>query len=408
MEMITASGGPLQKFNSTWIAACLMSSILGCSNQGPAPGGYLTRNGDGGVAKVPEVGSEAYCATHFCEPNQPVTVDPGKPDPVLPGGPSLVGEYLDYSKQIVHATEAWQTTTGSRDIVVAVLDSGIDFSHPDLHANAWNNPAELHGISGVDDDGDGLIDDLHGWDFVDNRPEGLSENPHGTHCAGIIGATLNGIGTAGLSPKVSLMSLRYLDGNGNGYTYQAIQGIDYAIAHHANVLSLSWGSGTYSALLEEAILRATAHGMLVVAAAGNIARNTDITPWYPSGYAGVISVGNSDETDQLNSGSAWGLQSVFINAPGTHIYSTVLNHGWASFTGTSMAAPQVAGALALALSVNPRLTAEDLRARLCQSADPVLLNKVKCGRLNVERLIAQVADTASALSSTAFPQNPVR
>ncbi len=332
------------------------------------------------------------CGGEFCEPNYIYTADfgRGRSNPAPAPQPALPAEKLDYSRGILNVADAWKVTEGSREVVVAVVDSGVDYNHPDLRNNIWVNEAEKTGRTGVDDDGNGFVDDIYGWDFANNRPNAMDDNSHGTHCSGIIGAERNGVGIVGISPKVRIMPVKFLNAQGQGDLYAAVGAIRYATRMGARVISNSWGGGGYSALLDQAIQEAVNRGVIITAAAGNSAADNDSSPNYPSGYSNVIAVASTDANDDLSSFSNFGANSVFIAAPGSGILSSVPGSRWASYSGTSMATPQVSGAIALALSIRPNLTAGDLKTALCASAKSILLGKVVCGRMDIGALIAAI------------------
>ena len=225
----------------------------------------------------------------------------------------------------IDAPEAWDVTTGSSDVIVAVVDSGVDISHPDLQANIWINPGEIPD-NGVDDDGNGYIDDVSGWDFLDNDKVPNDAMGHGTHVAGTVAAVGdNAIGVTGVSWTAQIMPLRFLDALGFGNTADAIDAIEYATAMGADVINNSWGGSGYNQALKDAI---DASDAVVVCAAGNTisgGRNNDAIPHYPSSFnsAHIISVAASDQDDNLASFSNYGAVSVDVAAPGTNIYSTV-------------------------------------------------------------------------------------
>ena len=225
----------------------------------------------------------------------------------------------------IDAPEAWDITTGNSNVVVAVLDSGVDYNHPDLKANIWTNQAELSGSPGADDDGNGKIDDIHGWDFVDDDNDPIDSNDHGTHVAGTIGAVGNNTtGVTGVVWTVKIMPLRFLDSFGSGSVGDAIEAIDYAIDKGAKIINASYGSYTYSTAERDAIARARDAGILFVAAAGNDNWNNDAaTKHYPSSYdlANIIAVAATDQSDSRASFSNYGATSVDVAAPGTMIYS---------------------------------------------------------------------------------------
>lgn len=228
------------------------------------------------------------------------------------------------SDKDIDAPEAWDLATGSdKLVVVAVLDSGVDYNHPDLAANIWTNPGEIPG-NGNDDDGNGFIDDVNGWDFVDNDSNPVDNESHGTHVAGTIAAVgNNGIGITGVTWTAEIMVLRFLDGFGAGFVSDEVAAIDYAIAKGAQIINASFGSSSFSSAEREAITRAETAGILFVAAAGNDGENNDSTPQYPSNYAldNIIAVAASDQNDNLASFSDFGPTTVDVAAPGTSIYS---------------------------------------------------------------------------------------
>jgi len=277
----------------------------------------------------------------------------------------------------IGATAAWQATTGSRRVVVAVIDSGIDLDHPDLVPNLWTNPGEIPG-NGIDDEGNGFVDDVHGWDFVDQDAVPEDGFGHGTHVAGIIGAAGNdGFGVTGVAWEVSLMVLRVLDDRGAGSGGAATAAIDYVTRMRRDfgievvVANLSWVlPATMSAVLDAAVGAADAAGITVVTAAGNFASDNDVVPRFPasSPRANVIAVAAIDNTGRLAAMSNWGATSVDIAAPGTLILSTWPGGGRAQLSGTSMAAPFVSGAIALVASACPGLPAAAIRAAVLDGA----------------------------------------
>ena len=297
----------------------------------------------------------------------------------------------------ISAQDAWDIQTGSRDIIVGVIDTGIDDRHSDLAANMWRNPGESGDgkeSNGVDDDGNGYVDDYRGWDFVNNDNNPFDDNDHGTHCAGIIGAVgNNGSGISGANWNVSLLGLKFLSGSGSGSTDDAVEAILYAIDLGIPILSNSWGGGGRSQALEDAIEAASQAGILFVAAAGNDAKNTDNSDNYPSNYASanVISVASSDDRDQLSSFSNYGKETVDLAAPGSSILSTVANNNYRSLSGTSMATPYVAGAAALIMAQYPGISMEEIKYRLLGSVDfksAFASRTVSGGRLNAFKALS--------------------
>jgi thermitase len=305
------------------------------------------------------------------------------------------------SKADISAVQAWKKTKGSDDVVVAVLDTGVDYSHKDLMNNIWTRPANVPKY--VDDDL-GELDDVHGYsafqddDSADNSSDPMDDNGHGTHCAGIIGAEGdNNFGITGINWHVKIMPLKFMDANGSGSTKDAIEAINYVIdrkQHGVNVriISASWGSTMKSRALEDVIKKAGEEGILFVAAAGNNGDDSDKRPHYPAGYKlpNVMPVAALDRNDQLASFSNYGAKSVFIAAPGKDILSTWLGGEFREASGTSMATPEVAGVAALVLSINPKMSVKELYERLGNSVDKLdsLKGKVVTGgRLNAAKAV---------------------
>lgn len=226
----------------------------------------------------------------------------------------------------IDAVEAWNVTNGSRDIIIAVIDSGVAYNHPDLTGNIWTNTAEYSGKTVFDDDSNGYVDDIYGWDFIDNDGYSLDLNSHGTHVAGIIGACGdNGLGSTGVMWTVKIMSIRFLGVSGTGDTLDAADAIVYATDHGARIINASWAGYEYSNALYDAIDYARGKGVLFVAAAGNEANNNDIEPTYPASFnlPNIISVAATDDRDNISSFSNYGAKSVDLGAPGVSIYSTI-------------------------------------------------------------------------------------
>jgi len=247
------------------------------------------------------------------------------------------------SDKDIDGPEAWDLLTGSKDVLVGIIDTGIDRNHEDLSENMWTNPNEIAG-NGVDDDQNGYIDDIHGWDFYNNDNNPHDDNSHGTHCAGTIGAVgNNGKGVVGVSWKVSMVGLKFLGGSGGGYLSDGIKSIAYATKIGVDLTSNSWGGGGYSSSMKTAIDEAAAAGIGFVAAAGNHAGDNDAYPSYPASYESenVISVGAHDHFAKSAYFSCYGKTSVDLFAPGVNILSTIPGNGYASYSGTSMAHPML-------------------------------------------------------------------
>ena len=303
----------------------------------------------------------------------------------------------------IDASAAWDVTTGSSKVVVAVIDTGIDYNHPDLAANIWINPGEIPG-DGIDNDGNGFVDDVRGWDFANNDANPMDDNGHGTHVAGTIGAVgNNGIGISGVNWNVSLMPLKFLAANGSGYTSDAIAAINYATmmrqrGENVRVSNNSWAGADNDPWLKSSIQAAGNAGILFVAAAGNSGVNIDVKPTYPASFNldNVLTVAATDKNDALASFSNFGVNSVDLAAPGVNIYSTMRNNAYATMSGTSMAAPAVTGAAALAWSVVPDADYHAVRNAILAGVDPLasLTGKVATGgRLNAAGMLHHLSTT---------------
>lgn len=349
----------------------------------------------------------ANSAVEFVEPNWTYQHHATSNDTYYTNG-SLWGMYGDatspanpYGSQAGEAWAAGHTDCGN--VIVGVIDEGIYYNHEDLAANIWTNPYDA--VDGVDNDGNGYVDDVRGWDFDGGSNDvnsGGANDDHGTHVSGTIaGVGGNGKGVAGVCwSGVKLISARFL-GRRGGTTANAIKAVDYLTdlktRHGLNIVATnnSWGGGGFSQGLQDAITRAGNADILFIAAAGNDAYDNDTTASYPSNYpnANIIAVASTTSTGGLSSFSQWGKITVDIGAPGSGIYSTVprsskgaIVSGYASYNGTSMATPHVTGAAALYKSSHPGATAADIKAAILGAAvpTPALNGKVVTdGRLNV-------------------------
>ena len=273
----------------------------------------------------------------------------------------------------IAAFRAWDITTGSSSVLVAIIDSGVDYTHADLSPNIYTNPREIPN-NHIDDDGNGFVDDVRGWDFVNNDNDPTDDNGHGTHVAGTVGAVGdNGIGVAGVCWNVRLLPVKFLNSSGAGNVGNAISAIEYATRMGARVMNNSWGGGPYSQALFEAIRAAGDAGALFVAAAGNNGSDNDLLPSYPAGYElpNVISVAASDANDHLAGFSNFGATSVDLAAPGVDILSTARRGGYQILSGTSMATPHVTGAIALILSRFPDIDPASAKSLLLSHVEPV-------------------------------------
>ena len=352
----------------------------------------------------------------YAEPNFEIKLDPtdnltakdllyrqNDANPNLPNDPMFAEQWaLQNNGQSggkatadLSAVKAWEKTKGSKKVVIAVLDSGVDYTHQDLAANMWTRPDT---VPAYEDDQLGKIRDVHGFNAADNNADPMDENGHGTHCAGIIGAEGNNDeGIAGINWKAEIMPLKFLGKGGFGTTKNAIEAINYVIdrkQHGVNIriISASWGSTAYSKALEDVIRKAGEEGILFIAAAGNSSENADFRPHYPSGYKlpNMISVAATDRNDNLASFSNYGVKSVHLAAPGKDIRSTWLKGTYRDASGTSMATPYASGVAGLILASDPNMPLEKLKEKLLNSVDKLdsLAGKtVTGGRLNAAKAV---------------------
>ncbi|TMP76028.1 S8 family serine peptidase [Pseudoalteromonas sp. S1608] len=348
---------------------------------------------------------KSHQAIEYVEPDYRVSIANATNDPRFEDlwGLNNEGQTGGTVDADIDAPEAWSISTGSRDVVVGVIDTGVDYSHPDLAANAWVNSGEIAG-DGIDNDGNGYIDDVHGINAITDAGDPMDDEGHGTHVSGTIGASgNNGVGIVGVNHDVSIVGCKFLAADGTGSTSGAIKCIDYMVGLknsgvNLRVLNNSWGGGGYSQALADAITASEQADILFVAAAGNDAVDNDVNPHYPSNYENdnVLSIASTDSRDNMSGFSQWGLTSVDMGAPGSAILSTIPGGGYASYSGTSMATPHVAGAAALVLSVNPDLTTLELKELLMSSGDAnaALNGKTVAGtRLNVNQALIDADPT---------------
>lgn len=325
----------------------------------------------------------------FIEPNYTLYAEEIPNDPLFNQlwGLRNTGQTGGTAGADIMAENAWDVFTGSEDVVVGIIDTGIDYNHPDLAANVYVNPGEIAG-NGIDDDGNGKIDDIRGWDFINEDNDAMDDNGHGSHCAGTIGGVgNNGVGVAGVNWRVKMMPLKFLNASGSGSLSDAVEAITYATQMGVRLTSNSWGGGGFSSAMQAAIADAEAHGILFVAAAGNAGTNNDTSPHYPSSYdnANVVAVAATDHNDALASFSCYGVVSVDLAAPGVDILSSLPGNSYGLLSGTSMATPHVSGALALIFGRFPAINAASAKALLLHFVDlvPSLNGKVLTGgRLN--------------------------
>jgi YD repeat-containing protein len=319
----------------------------------------------------------------FAEPNYLITADQTPSQTTPQTTTQTTPDDPRFSEQVALrntvSPQAWAATTGAKQTVIAVLDSGIDFTHPDLVNNEWDNSLEQ--ANNLDNDSNGFNSDLHGWDFVANSSGIIDEQGHGTAVAGIIAAQgNNATGISGVMWKAGLMSLRVLDSTGTGDVAQAIEAIDYAANNGAQVINCSWGTDDASTALREAINRAAQREVVVVISAGNQARDIETTPRYPASFdlPNLISVASTDNADQLTSFSNWGMTHVSIAAPGKDILTTKMGGDYEAISGSSASTAFVTGVAGLVKTLRPWLNADRTREMILHGARqvPALSDKV--------------------------------
>jgi subtilisin family serine protease len=331
-----------------------------------------------------------------------------------------------YGLTKIQATTAWDRTIGTHDVVVAVIDLGIDYNHEDLNANMWHNPGEVgtdstganKSTNGIDDDGNGYVDDVYGIDTINHDGDPLDDGGHGTHVAGTIGAVgNNGKGVVGVNWSVNLMAIKSHAADGNGTSASVIEAFEYAAMMRRRGVNLrvtnsSWGgapeAAVYDQALKDAINDAGTADILNVCAAGNSNNDNDGNPFYPATYdsASIISVAASDQNDNPAGFSSYGANSVDIAAPGVGILST-FRGAYSFLSGTSMATPHVSGAAALLFAFNPYLNSSQVKSLLLNSVDPLPPTwagkpTVSGGRLNVLRALQSIPTTNQIDSSEFF------
>ncbi|MBI5679539.1 MAG: S8 family serine peptidase [Methanobacterium sp.] len=320
---------------------------------------------------------------------------------LIPNDPAYTANYL-WGLPKINAPAAWDITTGSSNVIIAVVDTGINLLHPDLSGNLWVNTGEIPG-NGIDDDHNGYIDDVYGWNFLANTNDVSDDNSHGTHVAGIIAAVSNNAqGVTGVIWNAKIMPLKFLDSTGHGYVEDAVSAISYATRMGAHIINCSWGGTGYSQALKDII---DASSALVVCAAGNnYGMDVDVSPMYPASYtsSNIIAVAATEQADNLASFSNYGLNSVDVAAPGLSIYSTIPgSYGYKS--GTSMATPYVSGLAGLIKSLNPGLNSLQIKYTIMGNVDYIASLSGKTftgGRINaVKALTNIITDTITPIAS---------
>lgn len=356
------------------------------------PGLVAIHDPDSGDPNALSAQYSALPEVEYAEPNYEISLDQANNtvNAARVNDPRLEEQWA-LSK--ISVPEAWAKTKGSNEIVVAVLDSGVEYTHVDLANNIWTRPANMAPYRDRDL---GTVDDVHGYNAVANDGDPIDDNGHGTFCAGIIGAECgNNAGVCGVNWKTQIMPLKFMNAGGFGYVADAVEAINYAIERkragvNLRVINASWGLSQPSRALEDVIRKAYEAGILFVAASGSTSSDNDTTQRYPAGYSvgNIISVAATDRSDALAQFSNHGAKSVHLAAPGKDILTTALGNDYEQHSGTSMAAPFVAGVAALALSTRPGLSVDELRSLLLRSVDtlPGLRGKVStAGRLNAAK-----------------------
>lgn len=353
---------------------------------------------------------QASGAVEVAEPDYILTKSVSPNDPQIGYQWHLGQSAADHD---IDAPEGWDIRHDATNIIVAIIDTGARLTHQDLAPNLWVNTREIPG-NGIDDDGDGYIDDVHGINAITGSGNPTDDDGHGTHVAGIIGgAGNNGVGISGVAWKVQLMPLKFMGADGSGYTTDAIECMNYAIKMGAKVINASFGSSSYSGSMQTAMNSARNAGIVFVAAAGNESANNDTTPSYPANYSGdnLVSVAATTSNDQFETlYSNYGATTVDIAAPGTQIYSCgySADDSYVYMSGTSMATSVVSGVVALMRAQFPSDTAAQIVQRLLAAADPLPSLAGKCvsgGRVNLQKALSPYVNagfTPSTLAAS-FP-----
>lgn len=345
---------------------------------------------------------QALPEVEYAEPNYEISLAPPDNDQNRKrvSGPPFEAQW---ALTKIQTSQAWATTKGSDEIVVAILDTGVEHTHVALRNNIWTRPAS---IAPYQDRDLGTVDDVVGGNFAgsgnplgDSMNDPLDENGHGTSCAGVIGAKCSKDQEAcGVNQNVRIMSLKFMNAGGFGTVSGAVQAINYAIERkrfgvNLRIVSVGWGLAQRSRALEDVIQKAYEAGILFVAAAGDSGADNDVTPQYPASYplGNILSVAATDRNDALAPFSNYGVKSVQLAAPGSDVLTTALGNDYEMRSGTSMSASVVAGVAALVLAKQPSLTVDGLRAQLLKSVDkaPALQRRVETGgRINAAKAVS--------------------
>jgi hypothetical protein len=311
----------------------------------------------------------------------------------------------------IDAVEGWDITTGTGSTIVAVIDTGVDYTHQDLAANIWVNPGETAG-DGIDNDGNGYVDDIHGYDFANNDPDPMDDNNHGTHVFGSIGGVANnGKGVAGVNWNATIMPVKFIASNGSGSIADAVAAIGYAVDNGARISNNSWGfNGAFPQFLFDAVQNAQNASHIFVAAAGNgdafgNGLNNDSTVFYPSNFEldNIVAVAATDHNDSKAGFSNYGATTVDVGAPGVAILSTTIGKTYSTFNGTSMATPHTTGLLSLIMDQNPGWDYLQVIDRLYETVDPIAAldgSTVTGGRINAAAALGPDITGPRVVSST--------
>lgn len=313
----------------------------------------------------------------------------------------------------INSPRLWNDSSNIKEVIVAIIDSGVDYRHKDLQDSYWHNPGELgidaNGMdkrsNNIDDDENGYVDDFRGWDFINNDNDPMDNNGHGTHCAGtIVTTSKKHLSLAASNGKISIVGLKFLDHTGEGTLANAAAALEYAIKMGANVTNNSWGSDEYSQTLEDMIIIAAKNDTAFITAAGNVSSNNDLIDNYPanSKINNVLSVGAINKKNSVARFSNFGQKTVHLFATGTEILSTYPDNNYHRESGTSMAAPFVAAAWALIKVTYPKLTVSKIRKRILYSVkrSPELMqNSISGGRLNLTQALENDFDSPTLVKN---------
>lgn len=349
----------------------------------------------------------AQSAVAYAEPNFVIRADVVPNDTSFPTLWNMLntGQSGAFAGDDIDATLAWDLQTGDPSMKVGVVDTGIDYTHPDLAANIWTNPGEIPD-NGIDDDANGYVDDVHGYDFCNHDPDPFDDNFHGTHVAGTIGAAgNNALGVAGVAWHCQLVAIKFMNATGYGAESDAIAALEYARAVGVRLTNNSWGNMSGGQALLDAIDACGAAGQLFVCAAGNNGWNIDAVPVYPACYASsyILTVAATDGRDLRPTFSNYGAATVDLGAPGYNIYSCKPGGLYQSLNGTSMAAPHVTGAAMLAFARFPHASLAQIRQLILDGVDPVASmagRTVTGGRLNAYKSLLLGDATPPAVVSS--------